>query len=115
MKSVAVTSRKKIAPEPLKTAASGAGRTQFANVFEALVDSPEEAANLRARADLVRQIGHVITAKGWTQAVAATHCGISQPRMSDLMAGRLSLFSLDALVNIASQLGTVRVELTRAQ
>lgn len=115
MKAVAFTSRKSPLPVTPKSRATSATRIKFADVFEALADSPQEAANLRARAELVRQIGHVIAVKGWTQAVAAGQCGISQPRMSDLLAGRLSLFSLDALVNIASQLGTVRVELQHVQ
>ena len=77
----------------------------FANVWDALADSTEEAASLRARAQLMREITEVVAAAGWTQAEAGRRCGLTQPRMSDLTRGRVSRFSLDALVDIATQLG----------
>ena len=87
----------------------------FRRVWDALADSPEQAANLRARADLMRRIADLITAKGWTQVEAAERCGVSQPRINDLWNGRLSRFSLDALVNIAAALGfRVKVSLRAA-
>ena len=89
--------------------------TPFRSVWDALADSPEQAANLRARADLMRRIADFITAKGWTQVEVAERCGVSQPRINDLMNGRLSRFSLDALVNIAAALGfRVKVSLRAA-
>jgi predicted XRE-type DNA-binding protein len=89
--------------------------TPFRSVWDALADSPEQAANLRARADLMRRIADFITAKAWTQVEAAERCGVSQPRINDLMNGRLSRFSLDALVNIAAALGfRVKVSLRAA-
>jgi predicted XRE-type DNA-binding protein len=87
---------------------------RFASVFDALADTPQEAANLRARAQLARQINDAIRDKGWTQAVAASQCGVTQPRINDLINGRISRFSLDALVNIASAIGEVKVELEMA-
>jgi predicted XRE-type DNA-binding protein len=87
----------------------------FASVWDAIADTPEEAANLRARAELMRQIAAIIKAKGWKQTQAATHCGVTQPRMNDLLRGRVSRFSLDALVTIATALGRrVRIELDAA-
>lgn len=83
----------------------------FGSVFDALADTPQQAANMRARADLARQITAIIKARGWTQAVAARHCGVTQPRINDLLSGHISRFSLDALVNIASALGTVHLEI----
>ena len=77
----------------------------FSSVWDALADTPEQAANLRARAELMRQIAAVIEASGWKQSEAATHCGVTQPRISDLLRGRVSRFSLDALVNIATAIG----------
>ena len=89
--------------------------TTFRSVWDALADSPEQAANLRARADLMRRIADLITAKGWTQVEAAERCGVSQPRINDLLNGRISRFSLDALVNIAAALGfRVKVSLRAA-
>jgi len=60
---------------------------------------------MRARADLMAEITEVLNRHGWTQVKAARHCGITQPRMNDLVRGRISRFSLDALVNIAAKLG----------
>lgn len=84
----------------------------FNNVWDAIADTPEQGANLRARADLMRQIADIIKAGGWTQADAASRCGVTQPRMNDLLRGRVSRFSLDALVNMATALGRrVHVEI----
>lgn len=68
-------------------------------------DTPEEAANLRMRAELMHQIAEIIRAEGWKQADAAQRCGVTQPRINDLLRDRVSRFSLDALVNIATALG----------
>lgn len=80
-----------------------AGR--FASVWDAIVDTPEEAANLRARAEMMFKIEAIVEEAGWTQAEAAGRCSVTQPRMNDLLRGRISRFSLDALVNIATTLG----------
>jgi len=77
----------------------------FDSVWDAIADTPEEAANLRMRAELMTQIAEIINASGWKQAEAAQHCGVTQPRINDLLRGRVSRFSLDALVNIATALG----------
>jgi predicted XRE-type DNA-binding protein len=87
----------------------------YASVWDALADTPEQAANLRARADLMRQIAELIAANGWKQVEAAERCGVTQPRINDLLRGRVSRFSLDALVNIATALGRrVHLELEAA-
>lgn len=84
----------------------------FKSVWDALADTPEQAANLRARSGLMRQITDVIEENGWTQIEAGAKCGVTQPRINDLLRGRISRFSLDALVNIAAALGRpVRIEL----
>jgi predicted XRE-type DNA-binding protein len=84
----------------------------FKSVWDALADTPEQAANLRARSGLMRQITEVIEENGWTQVEAGAKCGVTQPRINDLLRGRISRFSLDALVNMAAALGRpVRVEL----
>ena len=89
---------------------------RFASVWDAIADTPEEAANLRLRSELMDKISELIAASGWTQSEAAARCGLTQPRISDLLRGRISSrFSLDALVNIASALGQrVHVELEAA-
>ena len=58
-------------------------------------------------------IREMIRSSGWTQAVAAKRCGVTQPRIYDLLRGRIDKFSIDALVNMAAKLGcrvTVTVE-----
>jgi predicted XRE-type DNA-binding protein len=77
----------------------------YASVWDALADTPEEAVNLRVRSELMDKITEIIEERGWTQAEAAAHCGLTQPRINDLLRGRISRFSLDALVNIAAALG----------
>lgn len=87
----------------------------YDSVWDAITDTPEQAANLRARAELMRQIARIVNASGWTQAEAALRCGVTQPRMNDLLRGRVSRFSIDALVNLATAMGrTVRFELQAA-
>lgn len=87
----------------------------FANVWDALADTPQEAANLKVRSELMSQIAALVRERGWTQVEAARRCGVTQPRLNDLLRGRLSRFSLDALVNIAAALGCrVRVGLDAA-
>jgi predicted XRE-type DNA-binding protein len=91
------------------------GVQTFGPAFDALADTPEAAANLRARAELVRALEVLIAREGWTQADAAKRCGVTQPRMNDLLRGRISRFSLDALVNMAAACGQrVHVELEAA-
>ena len=77
----------------------------YASVWDAIADTPQQAANLRVRADLMQQIAELIQSKGWKQVEAAERCGVTQPRINDLLLGRVSRFSLDALVNIATALG----------
>ena len=88
---------------------------KYASVWDAIADTPGQAANLRARAELMRQVADLVKKQGWTQAEAAQHCGVTQPRINDLLRGRVSRFSLDALVNIGTALGCrVRVDLEAA-
>ena len=87
----------------------------YDSVWDAISDTPEQAANLRARAELMQKITAIVKESGWTQAEAARHCSVTQPRMNGLLRGRVSRFSLDALVNLATALGRrVRVELEAA-
>lgn len=87
----------------------------YASVWDAIADTPEEAANLRVRSELMDKITALVEKNGWTQVEVAERCGVTQPRISDLLRGRISRFSLDALVNIATALGCrVHVELETA-
>jgi predicted XRE-type DNA-binding protein len=89
--------------------------TTYDSVWDALADTPAQAANMMVRAELLRKLQALVRMEEWTQAEAAKHCGLTQPRMNDLLRGRISKFSLDALVNIASALGQhVRLQLDAA-
>ncbi len=84
----------------------------FASVWDAIADTPQEAENLRVRSELMDKITDLVAENNWTQVEAASRCGVTQPRINDLLRGRISRFSLDALVNIAAALGRrVHVEL----
>jgi predicted XRE-type DNA-binding protein len=75
------------------------------NVFEDLGFPPDEAENLKVRSILMGSIRGVIETEGLTQARAATLFGVSQPRISDLVRGKIELFSIDGLVNMLATAG----------
>jgi len=70
------------------------------SVWEALVDSPEEAENLRLRSELMMIISDMVEDWGISQKDAAKRLHVTAPRLSDLMNGKIDKFSLDALVNL---------------
>jgi predicted XRE-type DNA-binding protein len=87
----------------------------FDNIWEAIADTTGESANMQAKAELMRQIVAIVKKNDWKQVEAAQHCGITQPRLNDMLRGRISRFSLDALVNIAAAIGQrVHIELEAA-
>ena len=75
------------------------------NVFLDLGFSKTEAQNLKLRSELMMQISEYFRASGLTQSGAAKALGLTQPRLNALLKGRIDQFSLDALVNVASQAG----------
>jgi predicted XRE-type DNA-binding protein len=75
------------------------------NVFEDLGFAPEEALNLKIRADLMLNIRRFIQSQGWTQKQAALFFGETQPRISDLMNGDIERFSIDKLVIMLAKAG----------
>jgi len=77
----------------------------YISVWAAITDSPIEAANMRAKSELMQKIVVFIKQSKFTQVKLAERCSITQPRLNDLLRGRISKFSLDALVNIAASLG----------
>jgi predicted XRE-type DNA-binding protein len=74
---------------------------QFASVWDAIEDTPEEAENMKLRSALMIALKEHLTRAGLNQSEAAKLFGITQPRVSDLMRGKIGLFGLDALVNMA--------------
>lgn len=77
----------------------------YKSVWDALEDSPEQAANMRLRAELMIALRARVEAWGTTQARAAKRLHVTQPRLNDLLRGRISKFSLDALVVLAEHAG----------
>jgi predicted XRE-type DNA-binding protein len=80
------------------------------NVFRDLGFPPGEAEHLLVRADLMIKVQKLVESKRLTQAELAKVLHITQPRVSDLLRGRIDLFSTDALIDILARLG-VRVRL----
>ena len=85
------------------------------NVFVDLGFSPEEAALMTMRAQLMTDLRGLLSDRGWTQAQAAAALGVSQSSISDLVRGKWQQFSLDMLVTLAVRAGRrVHVELAPA-
>lgn len=78
---------------------------RFSSVWDAIEDTPEEAENMKLRSVLMTALKDRLTRSGMSQAQAAKLLGVTQPRVSDLMRGKISLFGLDALVNMATAAG----------
>ena len=77
----------------------------FADVFDALANSPAEATNMKARADLLAALVEQVNSWGVSQEAAAERLSITRPRLNDLLRGKLGKFSLDALVNLTAAAG----------
>ena len=87
-------------------------RQTFANVWDALEDTQAEAASMTLRSNVLIAIEQRV--RGWnvTQTEAARRLGVTQPRLNDLLQGRIQNFSLDALVDLATKAGlTVRLDI----
>jgi predicted XRE-type DNA-binding protein len=77
----------------------------FANVWDAIEDTPEDAAAMTARSDAMIAITARVQAWKVTQREAAKRLGITQPRLTDLLKGRIDRFTLDALMAMAERAG----------
>lgn len=78
---------------------------QFDSVWDAIEDTPQQSENMRLRSRLMMALAEQITAEAWTQKQAASRLGVTQPRISDLVRGKIDLFSLDSLVNMVVAAG----------
>jgi len=88
----------------------------FACVWDALTDSPAEAAAMRLRSDLLSAIGDAV--EGWnvTRLVAAQHLDLTPPRLDELLGGSLGKFSINELIELATRAGLdVRVQVRPAE
>ena len=75
------------------------------NVFADLGFAPEEAENLRVRAELMIALKSYIKARGWTQQEAARHFRVAQPRISEIFQGKIGLFTVDKLIKMLAHVG----------
>jgi predicted XRE-type DNA-binding protein len=90
-------------------------KQRFKSVWDAIEPSRAQAANMKARAEMMIAIRKAVAAWGLTQAATAKRLGLKQPRLNDLLRGRINKFSLDALINVATAAGLkVRVEVKAA-
>ena len=83
---------------------------RFTSVWDAIEDTPAEAENMKLRSALIMALKERITREGLNQSQAARLFGVTQPRISDLLRGKINLFGLDTLVNMAVAAG-LHVEL----
>jgi len=82
---------------------------EFASVWDAIEDTPDAAEHMRIRSALMTSLKQHVKEQGWTQSEAAAALGLTQPRLSDLMRGNISLFEIDALISMLNAAG-LRVE-----
>jgi len=88
---------------------------KFDNIWEAIEDTPAEAENMKLRSTLMMALSEHIVSMGMSQADAAKRFGVTQPRISDLMRGKIDRFGLDALVNMAASAGLhIKIQIDNA-
>ncbi len=80
-------------------------KQRFTSVWDAIEDTPEAAENMKLRSALMMALKNHIARTEMSQTQAAKLFGVTQPRISDLMRGKINLFGLDALVNMATAAG----------
>ena len=80
-------------------------RKSSGNVFRDLGFSPEEAEHLKIRSDLMIRLTKLIERRGLTQAQAAQLLGVTQPRISDVVRGKIDRFSVDSLIEMLGRTG----------
>jgi predicted XRE-type DNA-binding protein len=87
----------------------------YSSVWEAIEANPADAENMKLRSKLMMALDQHIRAKGWTQTEAASQLGVTQPRISDLLRGKINLFALDTLVNMLVAAGLqIEIRITEA-
>jgi len=90
-------------------------KQKFSSVWDAIEDTPQQAASMKARSALMIELQEYIQSSGLTQRQAAEQFGVTQPRISDLVRGKIELFSLESLVDMATAAGMkVEVRLKKA-
>ena len=87
---------------------------RFDSVWDAIEDTPAEAENMKLRSSLMTALEDYIEQEGLSPSQAAKVFGVTQPRVSDLVRGKIQLFGLDSLVNMATAAG-LHIEMTVAK
>ena len=88
----------------------------YRSVWDAIADSPEDAANLKIRSHLMDAIKAYLNHEGITQEEAARRLGVPRSRVSELVNDRISKFTIDKLVNMAARVGlTTRITVRKAR
>jgi predicted XRE-type DNA-binding protein len=88
---------------------------EFESVWDAIEKDPIVAANLKARSSVMMAIEQTVKSWNLSQVTAAKRLGITQPRLNDLLRGRINKFSLDALMTVAAKAGlSVEVKVEKA-
>ncbi len=99
----------------MREGADTIGAAGFESVWDAIEDTARAAAGMKLRAGLMIAIEQEVRAWGLTQAKAAGRLGVTQPRLSDLLRGKIDKFGLEALVELAGRAGlAVRMEVAKA-
>ena len=80
-------------------------KQKFNDVWDALEGTSEAAENMKLRSNLMMAVQEYVRELDTTQAEAARRLGITQPRLNDLLQGKIDKFSLDAMVNMLSHAG----------
>lgn len=78
---------------------------RFDSAWDALENTSEAAENMKVRSVLMMAVQQYVRESGATQAEAARRLGVTQPRLNDLLRGRIDKFSVDALINMLSRAG----------
>jgi predicted XRE-type DNA-binding protein len=88
---------------------------QFESIWDAIEKDPVVAANLKARSSVMMAIEQTVKSWNLSQVKAAKRLGLTQPRLNDLLRGRINKFSLDALMTVASKAGlSVELKIKKA-
>jgi predicted XRE-type DNA-binding protein len=88
---------------------------EFESVWDAIEKDPIVAANLKARSSVMMAIEQTVKSWHLSQVTAAKRLGLTQPRLNDLLRGRINKFSLDALITVAAKAGlSVEVKIEKA-
>ena len=80
-------------------------KQRFASVWDAIEDTPREAASMKVRSELLITLQETLRRQKLTQVQAAKLLGVTQPRVSDLMRGKIELFSMEMLIDMLAQVG----------